>query len=189
MSRSSVDLQEPSLPHTSGKYLDQRNRGNAGGLCLKKLKPIHHTIIKLHLIGKRNNEIALQLGKSAPYISLVLNDPLAKAAIDEGYKDLDAEFRALYVNAIQAIRKGLDHKNPSVALNAADKYFKAHGQYKPEEKTETQTAEDVIARMLEMQRQMIANGQMTLNINVSTQESAKAPIDIQQEADSDVSHE
>lgn len=147
-------VQQASGNYNSGSYEDERARGirqeGNGRQRLKKLRPVHKLIIKLHLLGKKQVEIAKQLNRDQAYISLILNDPLAQAEIERTNKDLDDEFRALYSDAIDAIRKGLNHENPDVRLRAADKYLKAHGKYQPEKEVSSDTAEDVIQRILNL---------------------------------------
>lgn len=125
------------------------DRLNSGYPRLKKLTPRHYEMIKRHLNGMLNVEIAADLDVTEATVSRVLNDPLALSVIEDAYRQLDAKFRSRYLKVIQVIDAGLDSDNMDTALAAADKWLKAHGKYRPEEeKQQTRSAEDVIAQML-----------------------------------------
>ena len=50
---------------------------------LKKLGPLHVSIIELHLKGWKNKDIARELGVSSTTISHTLRDPIAQAIIQK----------------------------------------------------------------------------------------------------------
>lgn len=133
---------------------------------LKKLTGRHLQILKLHLAGIPNYQIAAQLDCTDATVSRVLNDPLGMAFIEQAYKELDAQFRGLYGKVIQTIDKALDCGDLDVALSAADKWLKAHGKYRPEEeKQEKRSAEDVIAQMLKVAQE---RGMVTVQVKAGT---------------------
>lgn len=124
-----------------------------GAKPLKKLTKKHKQMIQLHLEGMSNNDIAEGVGMTPSRVSIILNDPLARAWAQSQMQDFELEFQALFPKTVGVIRDALGAETqggaPAFAtrLKAADLYYKASGRYKDaEEKGET--AEDVIQRIL-----------------------------------------
>ncbi len=149
------------------QYLEEKVNGDRlpnGAKPLKKLKAKHKEMIKLHLSGISNNEIAEASGVTVSRCSLILSDPLSLAEIGRLLKDTEREFQALYPKAVERLRGALDADTigglPAHAtrLKAVDTYFRASGKYKDAERS-GDTAEDVIERIL-------ANPLLQVNINV-----------------------
>lgn len=136
-------------------------RREDGSLNLKELKMIHYKMLKLHFSGVKNSDIARQLQKTDATISRWLSDPLIVAILSQQYEAQDARFKAMYGKTLDVIEDSLDmHKhNIGVNLKGADMYLKAHKKYDPENIKAGDTAEDVIARMLNL------NLQLNVNVN------------------------
>ncbi len=130
-------------------------RGENGRKLIQKLKPKHHRCVELHLAGVATKEIALALGVTEDTIWGWLRDPLVQEKVQQGRQMFEGEFDALYGRAIDAVRSGLGDVDPTHRLRAAAIYFK--------QKQEAaalkvgggkETAEDVIARMLQVNIQI-----------------------------------
>jgi len=132
------------------EYQTQKTLGirtPSGELKLKQLKPIHKMMIVHHLRGWSNRDVASLLGKAEITVSRVLRDPLSQSLLKEFHEASKAELEALAPLAVAAVRNGLTSDSERTALAAADKFFKATGQYSDETRG-PETAEDVIARAL-----------------------------------------
>lgn len=134
-----------------------------GSLNLKELKLIHYKMLKLHFSGLSNSSIAKTLQKTDATISRWLSDPLITEILAKEYEAQDSRFKAMYSKTLDVIEDSLNmHKhNIGVNLKGADMYLKAHKKYDPDTAKAGDTAEDVIARML--------NLNMQFNINIGEQ--------------------
>lgn len=141
-----------------------------GSLNLKQLKPVHMKMIEMHLNGTKNAEIARALNKTQATISRWLSDPLVVGVLEQAYKAEDARFKALYSKVVDVIEDGLNMNKHSIGVNlkAADKYLKAHDKYDKARNSDTETAEDVIARVF---NQLNVNGNVQINIDKSGDKS------------------
>jgi len=130
-------------------------RRDDGSLNLKSLKLIHYKCLQMHISGKNNNQIAQALTKTQATISRWLSDPLLVALIDKEYEANDARFKAMYSKTLDVIEDSLDQQKHSIGVNlkGADMYLKAHKKYDPDKAGVGETAEDVIARMLNLNLQ------------------------------------
>lgn len=148
--------------HDPVKYQEQKADGSrdaAGNLKLKALSPLHMEVVKSHLDGVKNCDIAAIFNMHNNTVSKILKDPLVEAIRKEWMNDKHAEFNALYGKAIDAIRDGLNENEPVAnRLKAVDKFF-ANAPGQKEAETERDTAEDVVARLLQVNIQ-INNGEV-----------------------------
>jgi len=118
---------------------------------LKRINKRHEMMILLFVNGMKPREIAQTLGMNLHYVWMVLRDPLVTKAINEIYKQMDDEFKALYSKVINSIRDRLESKDPDIQAKAVDQYLKAHGKYNPKENpNDNATAEDVVKKILEL---------------------------------------
>ena len=122
------------------------------GTVIKSLNPRHIKAIQLHLQGATLNEISEQTGFSVWWICRILKSKPAQRLIAEYQEYFDQEFKALYTGSIRAIREGLEDPDINVRLKAANMYFKAHDKYRDRQKNQGASAEDVIRRILEIQK-------------------------------------
>jgi len=131
-------------------------RRDDGSLNLKELKMIHYKMLKLHFAGFKNSVIAEKLQKTDATISRWLSDPLIVEILAKQYDAHDARFKAMYGKTLDVIEDSLDmvKHNIGVNLKGADMYLKAHKKYDPENAKAGDTAEDVIARMLNLNLQL-----------------------------------
>lgn len=145
------DWKLPNTPlYTPEQYQYEKIIGKRkadGAMKLKRLKAIHRVMIAHHLRGMSNRDIAFVTGFDEFAIGRVLRDPLSQAYIQEHLSGTEMELAALQPMAVDAVRRGLNSDDDRTALNAADKFFKATGQYAKGE-TSKDTAEDVIVRAL-----------------------------------------
>lgn len=134
------------------KYQEEKElglRSASGAKHLKKLTGKHLTCINYHLAGESGENIAKAMGMTQPWVSSVLNDPLAKDIIERRFIDMDMELRALMPKAISRIRDGLNSADPTVYLSATDKYFRSQGLYNPKNNTNPMlSAEDLVRQLL-----------------------------------------
>ncbi len=137
-------LNDP-LAFNWNKVLTKKRKLRENGL--KHLTPLHKHIITYHSRGISHREIAAILQVTEQECSIVIRDPLAQAELKLLYEGYEQELIALLPVAIEAIRSGLLNNDVKLALNAADKLFKATGRYgRPISGQDT--AEDVIQRVL-----------------------------------------
>ena len=164
---------------TTGKMLDRYSvekrlglRRPNGALKLKRLTARHMKIIALHIQGLAGEMIAQHLNCSYVTVSRILNDPLSVDFIARHAKDKEAEISALMGTAVQVVRTGMTDKDLPVTtrLKAVDRFTKLLSVTKGEEKT--QTAEDVIAKMLERANFINSNIQINLPGHTATNEAS-----------------
>lgn len=114
----------------------------------KRFKMKHRRIVALHLRGKSQTAIAAAVGCSPSLVSTTLRRPQAKAILAEAYAQYDAEARALFPLALDAIRRNIQSGDGQTELKAADMALKINGKYEQAAESAV-TAEDVIERVLE----------------------------------------
>ena len=119
---------------------------------IKSLNPRHIKAIQLHLQGAALNEISEQTGLSIWWISRILRSEPAQRLIAEYNAYFDQEFKALYTGSIKAIRELFEVPDINVRPKAANMYLKAHDKYRDRQKGCEKSAEDVIRRILEIQK-------------------------------------
>ncbi|KKM03296.1 hypothetical protein LCGC14_1775830 [marine sediment metagenome] len=124
-------------------------RTKTGELKLRRLKPLHRQMIAMHIGCFSNRDIAFQMNVDEITVSRVLRDPLSQEIINTYAEGIDAELEALLPLGVDVLRKSLLSDSAKIALQGADKLFRALGKFNhtgDEEKRET--AEDVIQRAL-----------------------------------------
>ncbi len=121
---------------------------------LKRLTPRHMKMIELHLAGRRNIEIAEAFNTSPSRVSITLHNPTVQAYLDGVRKVADLELKSLLLTAVDAIRRALTGDDIDVALKATDLLVRAEGRYR-DAKASPETAEDVIARILELAKSSV----------------------------------
>jgi hypothetical protein len=123
---------------------------------LKKLSQKHKTIVALHAQGVDRFEIA-QVAECTPeYVSMIAAQPLAKQYLAELEQYMDSRMKTLYGRSVDAIANGLDSDNEEIALKAARLQLEATGKMKTERK-DVQSAEDVVAAILNRATVIIGN--------------------------------
>lgn len=120
----------------------------------KQLNQKQRQIMLMHLSGFDRPAICEQLQVSPSYVSSTVNSDAGRRVEDDFMRFSDREFKALYILSIKAIRDALNSDDIRVRLNAADKYFRAHGKYGDSGLGEGATAEDVIKRIMEFSVKM-----------------------------------
>ena len=146
--------------YTAQVYEAQKESGERrpnGALNLKSLKPIHHKIINLHIQGTKNCDIAHAVGKTEATISRILSDPLVVGELDKAYEVEQMRLRSLTGKAIDAVEDALDDENKGMKLRGVDRFVKLHERIGKGKKDE-QTAEDIIANIMNLQ----------LNVNINS---------------------
>jgi len=117
------------------------------GWQLKRLKEKHKNIIALHAQCMKREDIAAVVGCTPEYVSMIMQQPLAKAYMREVEKYMDSRLEALYGHSIDTIEKGLAGNATDTQLKAARLQLEATGKLK-KSTTEAQTAEDVVAALM-----------------------------------------
>lgn len=157
---------------SSGKLLDQYSsekrlgiRRETGAQKLKKLTFRHRKIIAFHIQGFSGEQIAFYMNCTNLTVSRVLNDPLAQAYIAAAAKDREEELKALMGSAVNVVREGLtkDGLDINTRLKAVDRYSKLRATIDNKEAKES--AEDVIAKMLERAKTIQFNQQVNIGLN------------------------
>lgn len=123
-------------------------RRPSGALNLQRLKPKHYRIIKLHLQGIPNVEIADAMHMTQAQISIILNDPKVREIVSSVQKDWENEFYALEGKAVAAVRNGLSDDDPKNSLRAANIFF-GEKRARQQDSGGPTSAEDVIQQMLD----------------------------------------
>ena len=130
-----------------------------GALALKKLSPLHIEIVKAHLDGVRNTDIAAMFRMTDSTISLILSDPLVEEIRAEWLKDRHAEFNALYGRAINTIRDSMNEDKPALVRLRAAKMVMEDAPFTKSREDGRETAEDVVQRILQVNIQINNGGQ------------------------------
>lgn len=131
-----------------------------GAKPLRKLSPRHIELVKAHLDGVPNKDLARMFNMTESTVSRILNDPLVIELRKQHFENVGAEFDALYQKAVAAIRDGLSEAEPAgTRLKAAQLWFE---RARERSVTETETAEDVAKRLIAIQ----------LNINTNSGEAS-----------------
>ena len=145
-------------------------RTKTGELKLRRLKPLHRQMIAMHIGCFSNRDIAFQMNVDEITVSRVLRDPLSQEIISVYANGIDAELEALLPLGVDVLRKSLLSDSAKIALQGADKLFRALGKFNhtgDEEKRET--AEDVIQRALG-----IAQGSVDIVKEITRRERPRA---------------
>ena len=125
-------------------------------VILKKLSNTHKQAIALVLQGMSRADVSEAVGFVPEYVTMLLQQPLAKEHIANVNRALDTQLEGLYGKSVEAISKGLNHQDPDVALRAAKVQMQATGRLEPQEGGK-KTAEDVVSAIL-----------LGVNVNVRT---------------------
>ena len=151
------------------RYLTEKHLGvrrENGAMKLKKLTNRHLKIVGMHLEGASVEMIASNCNCTISTVSRILNDPLAQQILKRVYSDREGEVQALGGKALQAVRDGLDKQQPiNTRLRAVSSYAKVREVMMPKDKG-SESAEDVIARMLAAVQ--INGGNVQMNFNIPT---------------------
>jgi len=130
--------------------------GGKPRVILKKLSNKHKHAIALVLQGLSREDVSDAVGFVPEYVTMLLQQPLAKEHIANVNRALDTQLEGLYGKSVEAIAKGLTHQDPDVALRAAKVQMQATGRLEPQEGGK-KTAEDVVSAIL-----------LGVNVNVRT---------------------
>jgi len=146
----------PTLRNSQGevipRYVAEKFLGirrTNGAMKLKRLTNRHLSIIGMHLEGHSLEVIANNMNCTFSTVSRILNDPLAQSILKRVYDDRKGEVHALGGKAIEVVREGLsEEQSIGTRLRAVDRFVKIRQTMIGDEGGE-ETAEDVIARMLD----------------------------------------
>lgn len=93
---------------------------------LRELNTTHREIIRLHLLGKKNDEIGPTVGRHPNYVGSVLRDPLAKAHMarlqdraDNQVVDIRKRIQTMAPKALDTMDRLMKFGQDSTAFNAA----------------------------------------------------------------------
>ena len=136
-------------------------------LTRKETDPVSHRyqyVLALHLSGKTVKEIEKLTSYKSPTIYKILAMPNVNYLRQQLLNHTAKEFEALFGKTVQVIRDGLKSRDMKIALDAADKWLKAHGKYQKSEGTQINiTAEDIVMNIL---NQRTPDGQTFLQSSV-----------------------
>ena len=123
----------------------------------------HQFVLALHLAGRRVSEIEELTGYRPATIYHILSEPNVISLRQQLLNHTAKEFEALFEKTVNAIRDGLGSADMKIALEAADKWLKAHGKYMKSEGTQINvTAEDIVFNILNQAPQPQPQPQQTL---------------------------
>jgi len=152
-----------SLMYNPIEYQEEKELGTRlpnGAKPLRRLSPRHIELVKAHLDGVSNKDLARIFNMTESTVSRILGDPLVSEIKKQHQENVSAEFDALYGKAVAALRDGLDEAQPAgTRLKAAKLFFEQAAQRGLDEQ---ESAEDVAQRLLAMQ----------LNVNVNVEGSS-----------------
>lgn len=122
---------------------------------VKQLRPIDKYILVLHLRGFKGTQIAKLLGISTEKVYNFLRSDKARELAEDYHSFIDEEHKALYSEAVDALRRGLRSQDPDIFLRAAKMFFDTGGRKSKSDGS--LSAEDYISRIIELNQQ----GQVT----------------------------
>jgi len=115
-----------------------------------RLNAKRRQILLLHLAGVPPEEISEQVRCTIATVYRTVNSKEGQQVFEDFIRYNDSEFRATRQLAIRAVRDALQpQQDIETRLRAADKVFKAMGDYSDQKQGQAQTAEDVIRRIIE----------------------------------------
>lgn len=127
---------------------------------LKKLTTKHKRIVALKVAGLSRADIAEACGCTPEYVTMLMNQPLVIAMVEQEQLALDQDLRDLTGEAVTAIRRTIRSGDDAVALRSAELVLKSQGKLTPNEVKPGETAEDFVSRIMQ-----INNSQVQVNIN------------------------
>lgn len=160
MSASERSSQGSNMAQRDRYELEKQNgkRAPSGALRLQRLKPKHHRVIELHLRGASGAEVASATGMTQATISRILADPLAQEILSAASAARDREFEALYGMHLEALRDGFTSGDVRDKLRAASVYGRERIERAKSDAGASESAEDVIARILQLNIQVNTTG-------------------------------
>jgi hypothetical protein len=117
------------------------------GWQLKKLSQKHKNIIALHAQNVKREDIGKTVGCTPEYVSMIMQQPLAREYMRDLEKYMDSRLEALYGRSVDVIQNGLDGDATDTQLKAARLQLEVTGKLKPKD-SDKQTAEDVVSALL-----------------------------------------
>jgi hypothetical protein len=123
---------------------------------LQKLSQKHKTIVALHAQGVSRHDIGKVADCTPEYVSMIVAQPLAQKYLAELEQYLDSRVKSLYSRTVDVIAGGLDSDDEEVQLKAARLQLEVTGKLKGDKK-ESQSAEDVVAAILQKATVIIGN--------------------------------
>ena len=152
------------MGHSHSRYEVEKQLGlrrEDGALLLIKLRPIHRTMIALHIEGKSNKAIGKELGRSFINVCTVLADPLAQTEIMRAVEASRAQLKTLQILAVDAVSEALSSPVLEEQMKGIDRYIKL-GDAIGIHAESGETAEDVVQRILKgVQLNVQVNGDNT----------------------------
>jgi hypothetical protein len=158
------------MPYDPQQYEEEKAlglRSPSGAARLRDLSGKHLRCIALHMAGMKGYEIAKQMDMTEPWVSTVLNDPLSQEVIRQRFVDTDNE---MYAKATAKIDDAMDSADIAIGLRAAEMVWRSRGRFDKKETVRT-SAEDVVARMLELAGQ---TGGASVTISASSGPTGEA---------------
>lgn len=117
-------------------------------IILKRLSNKHRNAISLVLQGKSREDAAAVVGFTPEYITMLLQQPLAREWIAHINKTLEVQLEGMFGKSVQAIADGLNHQDPKTYLAAAKLQLQTTGRLDKEPVDNNTTAEDVVRQIL-----------------------------------------
>lgn len=135
-------------------------RGTQGRVAREDVHTRWASIYTLELRGLGATQIATHLNMTQQTVSKIVRDPRYIAYREEHLTALDTEFVSMKPLAYAALKNGLNADDENTALRASEQWFKAAGFggfSKTERPNAGVTAEDVVARLLNVNVQVNIN--------------------------------
>lgn len=124
---------------------------------LKVLRPKHVLMLQDYMRGMSRPFLAQKHGVSVQTVTNLVNDPNVKHLISGGVEHSLLDLDTLLPRAVDVLRETFDGGSRREKLVAADKVFKLKNLYRDAD-SGTQTAEDVMQRVLQQFQGVTING-------------------------------
>ena len=107
-------------------------RDRVGNGPPKELQPYHWQIIRLHLAGYRNGEVANEVGCVDETVSRTLKHPEAKRLKRELQEATEEHLHSLFPKAVGVVDDVMSETDPKLRLHAVDRWMGLVKQRSPE---------------------------------------------------------
>lgn len=146
-----LPITQSHLPDTSYRFHRNLKKNDHVPVPLR-----WYFVLSLHLSGKSPREVMQETGYSPGMYYKILSHPTIQSVRQQLLDHTQQEFEALFNRVVENIRTQLQSDNPQIQQIAQNQFFKATGKFAPKkgEEGEGLTAEDVVAKLLNINLQV-----------------------------------